>query len=266
MTLDLHLEGENEIFYDERTSERELERRVRKDTQVTAFFKLCSRNTFAASLLYHELPHHFIYNAKCSCWEERQGPTFSLGRIRAVTTRTVELFYLRLLLTHKPGPTSYEDLRTIEGVMHPSYREAVKALGLLSDEETWKMTILEIINHTNDRYRLRETYANDIQKQVWNCGGGSITDYGLPPSRGGEKTSNVIRREKSYNKERLKDDVNVKELMLNDKQKQVYDTAMFRVEHGHRYDNNGIFVNAAGGTGKSFVLNLLLDTVRSQEK
>ncbi|XP_076045864.1 uncharacterized protein LOC143028110 [Oratosquilla oratoria] len=295
MTLDLHLEGENEIFYDERSSERELEKRARKDTQLTVFFKLCSRNTFAASLLYHELPHHFVYNAKCLCWEERQGPTFSLGRIRAVTTTTVELFYLRLLLTHKPGPTSYEDLRTIEGVMHPSYREAVKALGLSSDEETWKMTILEIINHTNDRYRLRETYASmlvfsdledqsriweetkdlfasdflhtnnlteyndeiyldaldDIQKQVWNCGGGSITDYGLPPSRGGEKTSNVIRREKLYNKKRLKDDVNVKEPMLDDKQKQIYDTAMFRVEHGHRYDNNGIFVNAAGGTGKS---------------
>ncbi|XP_076062380.1 ATP-dependent DNA helicase Pif1-like [Oratosquilla oratoria] len=39
---------------------------------------------------------------------------------------------------------------------------------------------------------------------------------------------------------------------------------MGRVENRHRYRNNGVFVNAAGGTGKSFVLNLLLDTVRSQ--
>ncbi|XP_076065254.1 uncharacterized protein LOC143039266 [Oratosquilla oratoria] len=41
---------------------------------------------------------------------------------------------------------------------------------------------------------------------------------------------------------------------------------MYRVHFGHRYKNNGIFVNAAGGTGKSFVLNMLLDSVRSQSK
>ncbi|XP_076029300.1 uncharacterized protein LOC143018082 [Oratosquilla oratoria] len=309
-TLDLHLEGENEVFYTDNTSEEEMKKKTNKDTQLTAFFKLCSNNSFAADLHFHEVPRHFIYNANTSSWEERKGRTFSLGRIRAVTTKTVELFYLRLLLTHKPGPTSYEDLRTIDGKMYPSNREAVKALGLLADEETWKNTILEIINHTNDRKQLRETYASmlvfsdlenqsgiweetkdlfasdylhinnsteyndeiyldaldDIQKHVWNCGGGSITKYGLPPSRGGEKTSNVVRRERSYNKEKLKEEVAQKELLLNDKQKQVYDAVMYRVHFGHRYKNNGIFVNAAGGTGKSFVLNKLLDSVRSQGK
>ncbi|XP_076039328.1 uncharacterized protein LOC143024413 [Oratosquilla oratoria] len=309
-TLDLHLEGENEVFYTDNTSEEEIKKKTNKDTQLTAFFKLCSNNSFAADLHYHEVPRHFIYNANTSSWEERKGRTFSLGRIRAVTTKTVELIYLRLLLTHKPGPTSYEDLRTIDGKMYPSNKEAVKALGLLADEETWKNTILEIINHTNDRKQLRETYASmlvfsdledqsgiweetkdlfasdylyinnlteyndeiyldaldDIQKHVWNCGGGSITEYGLPPSRGGEKTSNVVRRERSYNKEKLKEEVAQKELLLNDKQKQVYDAAMYRVHFGHRYKNNGIFVNAAGGTGKSFVLNMLLDSVRSQGK
>ncbi|XP_076037292.1 uncharacterized protein LOC143022806 [Oratosquilla oratoria] len=250
-TLDLHLEGENEVFYNDNTSEEEMKKKMNKDTQLTAFFKLCSNNSFAADLHYHEVPRHFIYNANTSSWEERKGRTFPLGRIRAVTTKTVELFYLRLLLTHKPVPTSYEDLRTIDGKMYPSNREAVKALGLLADEETWNNTILEIINHTNDRKQLRETYASmlvfsdledqsgiweetkdlfasdylhinnlteyndeiyldaldDIQKHVWNCGGGSITEYGLPPSRGGEKTSNVVRRERSYNKEKLKEEV-----------------------------------------------------------
>ncbi|XP_076047297.1 uncharacterized protein LOC143028818 [Oratosquilla oratoria] len=309
-TLDLHLEGENEVFYTDNTPEEEMKKKTNKDTQLTAFFKLCSNNSFAADLHYHEVPRHFIYNANTSSWGERKGRTFSLGRIRAVTTKTVELFYLRLLLTHKPGPTSYEDLRTIDGKMYPSNRKAVKALGLLADEETWKNTILEIINHTNDRKQLRETYESmmlfsdlenqsgiweetkdlfasdylhinniteyndeiyldaldDIQKHVWNCGGGSITEYGLPPSRGGEKTSNVVRRERSYNKEKLKEEVAQKELLLNDKQKQVYDAVMYRVHFGHRYKNNGIFVNAAGGTGKSFVLNMLLDSVRSQGK
>ncbi|XP_076057180.1 uncharacterized protein LOC143034695 [Oratosquilla oratoria] len=265
--LDIHLEGENSVFYSEKVSEKELTSKVQKDTQLTAFFKLCKKDEFAATLYYSQLPFHYVYDAQKAIWEERLGRTYSLGRIRAVTTKTVELFYLRLLLTHKKGPKSFEDLRTIDGVMYGTNREAVKALGLLSDEETWKETILDIINHTNDRNQLRETYASmlvfsdledqsgiweevkdyfssdylhkaklteyndeiyldaldNIQQHVWNCGGGSITQYGLPASRGGIRSSNVIRREKAYNKQQLKETVDEKMKLLNDKQRNVYD-------------------------------------------
>ena len=230
---------------------------------MTAFFKLCSRNKFAAGLYYHQIPNHFLYDDKTSTWVERKNRSSSLGRIRAVTSKTVELFYLRLLLTHKRGPKSFQDLRTVEGQTYLSYREAVKAMGLLNDEETWKNTIMEIINHTNDRKQLRETYASmlvfsdledqsgiweetkdllasdflhhhklteyndeiyldaldDIQESVWNCGGGRITQYGLPPSRDGEKTSNVIRRERSNNRQRLQEEVKDKIAVLNDEQR-----------------------------------------------
>ncbi|XP_076057277.1 uncharacterized protein LOC143034816 [Oratosquilla oratoria] len=243
-------------------------------------------------------------------WIERKTCTSSLGRIRAVTSKTVELFYLRLLLTYRRGPTSFKDLRTVDGQAYSSYREAVKAMGLLNDEETWKHTIMEIINHTNDRKQLRETYASmlvfsdledqsgiweetkdlfasdflyhhklteyndeiyldaldDIQEHVWNCGGGKITQYGLPPSRDGEKTSNVIRREKSYNKESIQKNVNEKMSLLNDKQRHCYDVVMSRIKNGCIFNSNGIFLNAPGGTGKYFVLNMLLDSVRSQGK
>ncbi|XP_076035387.1 ATP-dependent DNA helicase Pif1-like [Oratosquilla oratoria] len=41
---------------------------------------------------------------------------------------------------------------------------------------------------------------------------------------------------------------------------------MSRSQTGSMFDNNGFFLNASGGTGKSFVLNMLLDSVRSQGK
>ncbi|XP_076041833.1 uncharacterized protein LOC143025715 [Oratosquilla oratoria] len=308
-TLDLHLEGENVVFFKENASKEEIDRKTSKDTHLTAFFKLCARNEFSAGLYYNQLPNHFVFNNTSSVWEERKTTASSLGRIRAVTNKTVDLFYLRLLLTHVKGPTSYGDLRTFEGVIYPTYR-AVKAMGLLNDKETWKKTILEIINHTNDRNQLRATYANilvfseledqsgiweetkdlfasdflqrqkateyndeiyldaldDIQEHVWNCGGGSITQYGLPLSRCGEKTSNIIRREKAYNKEKLTEEVKEKSLLLNSKQRLCYDTVLFRIENAQKYRHNGIFLDAPGGTGKSFVLNILLDTVRSQGK
>ncbi|XP_076035731.1 uncharacterized protein LOC143021850 [Oratosquilla oratoria] len=254
VSLDLHLKRENEVFYNKDASKETINNKVSKDTQLTSFFKLCSQNEFAASLFYHEVPNFFFYEKNKRKWTEQKTRTSSLGRIRAVTSKTVELFYMRLLLTHKRGPTSFTDLRTGQGVIHLTFREAVKAMGLLNDEETWKQTIMEIINYTNDRKQLRSTYADmlvfsdledqsniweetkdlfasdflyfrglteyndeiyldaldDIQENVLNCGGGIIVQYGLPPSRDGEKTTNVILREKSYNKIRLAEEVEVR--------------------------------------------------------
>ncbi|XP_076061226.1 uncharacterized protein LOC143037006 [Oratosquilla oratoria] len=194
--------------------------------------------------------------------------------------------------------------------MYDTNLEAVKASGLLSDASVWSETVMDVINSTNDRRQLRQTYASmlvysdledqsaiwedikdyfssdflnaarltdyneeiyldaldDIQQQVLNCGGGSITQYGLPASRGGARPSNLLRRERAYNKTALKESVEEKVKLLNSGQRGVYEHVMHRIENGHRYGHNGVFVNAAGGTGKSFLLNLLLDTVRSRGK
>lgn len=42
-----------------------------------------------------------------------------------------ERYYLRLLLGHIRGPTSYEHLRTVKGIIYSTFREAVVANGLL---------------------------------------------------------------------------------------------------------------------------------------
>ncbi|XP_076062384.1 uncharacterized protein LOC143037724 [Oratosquilla oratoria] len=287
-----------------------IDNKIEKDTQLTAFFKICSRDEFAAGLYYHEMPNFFVYNNNKSIWVERRNKSYALERIRAVTSKNVELFYLRLLLTHKRGPKSFTDLRAVDGHVYSTFREAVKAMGLLNDEYTWKQTILEIINHTNDRRQLRATNASmlvfssledqsniweetkdlfssdflhhrglteyneeiyldaldDIQENVWNCGGDRIVHYGLHPSRDGEKTTNVIRREKSYNKAKLEEEVKEKTVLLNDKQRQCYETVMARVEGDKKYRDKVIFLDAPEGTGKSFVVNLILDAVRSKGK
>ncbi|XP_076036527.1 uncharacterized protein LOC143022269 [Oratosquilla oratoria] len=174
MNLDLHLKDENEVFFNADSSKADIKKKANRETQLTAFFKLCSVNEYAATLTYNEVAAYFKYSIPKSCWEERKGNTHAIGRIRAVTNKTVELFYMRMLLTHKRGPKSFEDLRMVDGVLYGTYREAVKAMGLLKDEETWKQTILEIINYTNDRKELRSTYASMLmfsdledQKDIW---------------------------------------------------------------------------------------------------
>ena len=54
-----------------------------------------------------------------------------------------ERFYLRLLLTVVRGATSYEDLRSFENHLCPSFREACIMRGLLEDDNEWHQCLQE---------------------------------------------------------------------------------------------------------------------------
>uniref|UniRef100_A0A453HZ20 ATP-dependent DNA helicase n=1 Tax=Aegilops tauschii subsp. strangulata TaxID=200361 RepID=A0A453HZ20_AEGTS len=41
------------------------------------------------------------------------------------------------------GCRSYEDIRTVDGVVHPTYKSACYALGLLNDDKEWNDCIKE---------------------------------------------------------------------------------------------------------------------------
>uniref|UniRef100_A0A914YXU2 Uncharacterized protein n=1 Tax=Panagrolaimus superbus TaxID=310955 RepID=A0A914YXU2_9BILA len=48
-----------------------------------------------------------------------------------------------------PGPTSFENLRTVDGTLYESNREACVALGLVLNDKLYEDTLLEALNHTN---------------------------------------------------------------------------------------------------------------------
>ena len=47
----------------------------------------------------------------------------------------MERYSLRILLNHVPGPTCFEDLKTVDGVVLKSFQEACQKLGLLEDDQ-----------------------------------------------------------------------------------------------------------------------------------
>ena len=55
-----------------------------------------------------------------------------------------ERYYLRLLLTVVRGPSSYENLRTINDVLHPTFQAACVARGLLEDDKEWIQCFEEV--------------------------------------------------------------------------------------------------------------------------
>ena len=50
---------------------------------------------------------------------------------------------MRTLLTVVPGPTSFDDLKTVNGVHYPTFRDACRARGLLQEDREWSMCLEE---------------------------------------------------------------------------------------------------------------------------
>ena len=59
-TLSLHEENGQTIIIEEGHEEENRNlNKIYKDTQLTAFFRLCKEDEFAKTLRYDELPYHF---------------------------------------------------------------------------------------------------------------------------------------------------------------------------------------------------------------
>ena len=61
-----------------------------------------------------------------------------IGRMYNIVPTAGDLYYLRMLLTVCRGCKSFEDLRTFNGQMFSTFKEACNARGLLQeDDEEW---------------------------------------------------------------------------------------------------------------------------------
>jgi ATP-dependent DNA helicase PIF1 len=66
-----------------------------------------------------------------------------VGRIVSSHPAERERYYLRVLLNHVPSATSYEDLRTVDGVIQPSFHEAAKRRGLIEEDNSLDVCLTE---------------------------------------------------------------------------------------------------------------------------
>ncbi|XP_050340597.1 uncharacterized protein LOC126767016 [Bactrocera neohumeralis] len=148
--LAVHLENGQRVYFNVANL---LERAAQPPaTTLTVFFKLCETDTFAITLLYSEVPQYYTWNVSSKKFQRRkQGTavhghpgifqTDAIGRIYTVHPNKVECFYLRLLLVNVNGPKSFQELRTVNGHLCETYREACQLLHLLEDDAHWDSTL-----------------------------------------------------------------------------------------------------------------------------
>lgn len=80
----------------------------------------------------------------------------ALGRVYSVLPSQSERFYLRLLLHHVRGPTSFQDLKTVDGVTKTNLSSQDR--GLLENDHQWD-TILREASISERPLKLRELFA-----------------------------------------------------------------------------------------------------------
>ncbi|XP_067947388.1 uncharacterized protein [Watersipora subatra] len=150
--LSVHLENGQRVYFTEANLQQQLQEP--RDTTLTAFFKLCTLDDFARTLLYCQLPAYYTFDASTKCWKRRvQGSsvpdhpgiyqTDALARVYTVHPNNRECFFLRIILHHVVGPVSFHHLRTVEGHVCATFHETCRRLGLLKDDAQWREALEE---------------------------------------------------------------------------------------------------------------------------
>jgi len=214
-----------------------------------------------------------------------------------------ERYYLRVLLNHVAGATSFECLRTMDGKMLPTFCEATERRGLIEEDNTlneslaettgWMMpyalrrlfaTILvfcepsdvfglwekhkeamsEDYRHNNQStFMVEQMVLMDIQKLLQSMQK-DIKMYPLPDIDDTYDASRDIPREIF---EEASIEANEDDVALshtlNEEQQATYDEIMSSVD---TEDGGLFFVDGPGGTGKTYLYRALVATIRSQKK
>lgn len=117
-----------------------MERAGHETTKLAGFFE-ANQDTgelgdMARQLNYQEFPQKLVWKKKG--WAVRK-KGIAISRMYFASPTSGERFYLRTLLTAVKGSTSFEDLHTVDGTLHPTFRDACVAYGLLEDDGEWVM-------------------------------------------------------------------------------------------------------------------------------
>nr|XP_047142407.1 uncharacterized protein LOC105845608 [Hydra vulgaris] len=295
---------ENQIVYFREGEEQvALDRAAQRDTHLTAWFKLNSENEGANRYSYVDIPYHFVFDDKHCKWKVRQrGRNKVIVRMYKVSP-TGKLFFLRLLLLQAKGAKSWEDLRTVNGIVLETFREACVFNGLLQDDTKWQNNLSEAVLtqmpkqirqlfsiiltfcEPGDPLHLWNSYKAFMMedfihrqvpfilaeqttllqiKKIINQSGKTLSDYNLP----------VVDEFIDFNQENLNDnfqqsidEANRMRPLLNVNQLNVSNAVLAALNEQPCVENQHsrlFFMDGPAGSGKTFTYNYLIAEMSSR--
>ncbi|XP_021971538.2 uncharacterized protein LOC110866705 [Helianthus annuus] len=158
MRLPFHLPGQQNVVF---SCDDDIEDVLNKPQVNSSIFlewmKMNNSKPEARQLTYVDFPTKYVWKLKDRCWQQRQNYVV-IGRIYSASPSLGEAYYLRILLTKVKGPRSFEEIRTYDGVVYPTFRDACYARGLLDDDNEYIECIKES-SFTGNGHYLRSLFA-----------------------------------------------------------------------------------------------------------
>eukprot|EP00267_Zea_mays_P024234 XP_008650714.1 uncharacterized protein LOC103631627 [Zea mays] len=292
-------------FHERQMVERVVNRPGVDRSMLTSYFEENRLHEEARGILYRDFPEWYTWQSgKGKVWQRRKRDTGGqVGRIVSAHPAEGERYYLRVLLNHVTGAASYVDLRTVDGVTLPTFREATERRGLLESDNTldeclteralfqmpsslrrlfatilvycepsdvavlWqkhKDSMSEDYQHkSQNKTHVEQMVLIDIRNMLQSMGK-DIKTFPLPPMIDAYDDAIGTARE-VYEEESIQPTVEDVSLKdsLNEEQRAAYDKIMSAVDT----DQGGLFfVDGPGGTGKTYLYRVLLATLRNQGK
>jgi PIF1-like helicase/Helitron helicase-like domain at N-terminus len=299
-SLQLHVSDKQLICYNENDDLEEVTQRDKlKKTMLTEFFEANKRYLEARNYLYREFPEHFTWDKSSKKWNQRKRGC-EVGRVVYAPPTDPGRYYLRILLNHVRGPTSFEDLLTFEGVTYPSFRASAEARGLIERDDSLSECLLEaasfqfpsalrrlfatilvfceVVNARElwDKHfmDMSEDYRQDCNslEMVQHMTLKNISNYlqSMGKNLGMYDLPGLDANTDSYNREfrevydEMGIEVNEDDLRacnsFNEEQLSVFNEIM---EHVTDKKAGVFFIDGPGGTGKTYLYKALLAAVRS---
>ncbi|CAL1385747.1 unnamed protein product [Linum trigynum] len=169
--MPFHLPGENIVVSKDNSSmEDVIENEGSSLSMLLAWMEINKLFEEACNYTYAEFPQYFVWNKQGKIWRRRKSRR-CIGRLYYSHPSKKERFYLRMLLHVVKGCTSFEDIRSVNGVLYKSFQEACYARGLLAEDNEWNDCINEVSTWASG-HKLRELFVTIlINCPVSDCKG-----------------------------------------------------------------------------------------------
>uniref|UniRef100_K3Z2Q3 ATP-dependent DNA helicase n=1 Tax=Setaria italica TaxID=4555 RepID=K3Z2Q3_SETIT len=302
--LQLHLPDMHMVTYHKQDKIEQVVKRPGADeSMLTAYFDYNRLHEEGRGILYRDFPEHYTWESNGKFWKPRKNAVYQVGRLVSAHPAEGERYFLWVLLNHVAGATSYRDLRTVDDVLLPSFREAAERRGLIDEDNTLDECLTEnslfhmpsslrrlfvtilVFCEPNDVFGLWTKHF-DAMSEDYRCNSANpilveqmvfIDIRNMLQSMGKEiRLFPLLGIDNAYDDatsipheifEEASIDQHQEDVglsdSLNEEQRAAYKEIMSKVDT----EQGGLFfVDGPGGTGKTFLYRALLRTLRNQNK
>ncbi|XP_057322519.1 uncharacterized protein LOC130665907 [Microplitis mediator] len=302
--LPVHLPNQQSITINDDCNVNDIQEALQKQTMLIDYFSLNQRDPSARQYIYSDIPYHYVFkknnDTNVSCWQPRKRHFNVIGRMYSVSPSQIELFHLRLLLINIKGATSFEELRTVNGVVYDTYMLACLAAGLIEDDQEWRRTLNEAVVWMMPR-QLRCLFVRILihchplhPEELWEEFKEAMSEdfCRLLSAEDGQNKAyvyiNTMLHRESYSLSaypsmrqinEIEDLIDAESLQiptfdepqsyyckLNVNQKEVVDFVLNLVNNKKSDDPHCVYIDGPGGSGKTFIYTTLCHIMRNMNK